>query len=88
MKITLNSESLRLKVLKQIVDNASIGMRIERKLNIIDWIFPFTPRRLRLSRNRKRGEKLEAFEVALRENRSELIEIEYDDVNFIYAGTY
>ena len=88
MKITLNSESLRLKVLKQIVDNASIGMSIERKLNIIDWIFPFTPRRLRLSRNRKRGEKLEAFEVALRENISELIEIEYDDVNFIYAGTY
>lgn len=88
MKITLNSESLRLKVLKQMVDNASIGMSIERKLNIIDWIFPFTPRRLKLSRNRKRGEKLEAFEVALRENKSELIEIEYDDVNFIYAGTY
>lgn len=86
MKITLNAESLRMTVLNQIVKNASIGMSIERGRNIVDWIFPFTPKNLRLSRNRKRGEKLEKFELALSKNKSELIEIDFNEVNFIYEG--
>lgn len=86
MKISLNSEALRMTVLKQIVSNASIGMSIERKRNIIDWIFPYTPKNLRLKRNRLRGNRLEKFEVALSKNNSELVEIDYHDVNFIYEG--
>ena len=88
MKIKLNTESLRMKVLKQIVANASVGMSIERNLNILDYLIRFTPKMLRLKRNRRRGNKLELFELALREHKDEMIEIEYHDVNFIYDGTY
>ena len=35
MEIELNSEDLRMVVLKQIVANASIAMTVERKRNII-----------------------------------------------------
>lgn len=86
MKIELNSEVLRMTVLKKIVSNASLGMKNERELNIIDYIFPYTPRRLRLKRLRKRGDKLQEFETALRVNKSELVKISYKDVDFIYEG--
>ena len=86
MRIKLNAESLRMTVLKQIVSNASIGMRIDRKRNFIDWIFPYTPKNLKLKRLRKRGDKLQEFETALRINKSEFVEIYYHDVDFIYYG--
>lgn len=86
MKIELNSEALRMTVLKQIVSNALLGMKNERELNIIDYIFPYTPKRLRLKRLRKRGDRLQEFETALRVNKSELVEISHKDVDFIYEG--
>ena len=86
MRIKLNAESLRMTVLKQIVSNASIGMRIDSKRNFIDWIFPYTPNNLKLKRLRRRGDKLQEFETALRINKSEFVEINYHDVDFIYEG--
>ena len=86
MKIELNSEDLRMVVLKQIVSNASIAMNIERKRNIIDWLFPYSTRNLRLKRLRIRGKRLQEFETALSKNKSELISIDFRDVNFIYEG--
>ena len=88
MKITLNNEDLRMIVLKQIVSNASIGMSIERKMGIIDWIFPYTSKNMRLKRLVVRGDKLWLFEKALAKNENETVEIEFTDVNFIYKGLY
>ena len=86
MMIELNSESLRMTVLKQIVNNASLCMNIERKLTIIERILPFTPRALRLNRLRLRGDRLQKFEKSLSVNKSELVKINYNDVDFIYEG--
>lgn len=86
MKVTLNSEALRMIVLKQIVKNATICLGIERKIGIIDWFVPFTPNKMKLKRLRKRGHKLQIFETALSKNKSEMIEIDFHDVDFIYEG--
>ena len=73
-------------VLKQIVTNASIAMNIERKNWLIDWLILFTPRNLKLKRLRKRGDRLQVFETALSKNKSELVSIDFHDVDFIYEG--
>lgn len=86
MKIELNSEDLRMVVLKQIVANASIAMNVDRKNWLIDWIIPFTPRNLKLKRLRKRGDRLQVFETALSRNKSELVSVDFHDVDFIYEG--
>ena len=86
MKIELNSGDLRMVVLKQIVTNASIAMNIERKNWLIDWLILFTPRNLKLKRLRKRGDRLQVFETALSKNKSELVSIDFHDVDFIYEG--
>lgn len=86
MKVTLNSEALRMIVLKQIVKNATICLGIERKIGIIDWFVPFTPNKMKLKRLYKRGHKLQMFETALSKNKSEMIEIDFHDVDFIYEG--
>ena len=86
MKISLNSEQLRMTVLKQIVNNASIMMSIERKMGIIDWVLPYTSKSMRLKILSARGDKLWLFEKALAKNENEIIEIEFADVNFIYKG--
>ncbi len=44
MLIKMNTEHLRMTVLKQIVDNATKAMVIDRKRTLLDWIFPFTPK--------------------------------------------
>lgn len=86
MKITLNREDLRMVVLKQIVANASIGLKTERNISLIGWLIPFTPNKMKLKRLRKRGDRLQMFEVALSKSKSELVEIDFEDVNFIYRG--
>ena len=86
MKITLNREDLRVIVLKQIVANASIGMKTERNIGFFGWLIPFTPSKMKLKRLRDRGDKLEMFEVALSKSKSETIEIDFRDVDFIYKG--
>ena len=86
MKIKLNSEALRMTVLKQIVNNACIGLSVERKMGIISYIFPFTPSCFRLRRIHDRGEKLEQFEKSLSLNKDEFVYIEFKDVDFIYKG--
>ena len=86
MKITLNREDLRMVVLKQIVANASIGLKTERSISLIGWLIPFTPNKMKLKRLRKRGDRLQMFEVALSKSKSELVEIDFEDVNFIYQG--
>lgn len=86
MKIKLNSEDLRMTVLKQIVSNASLGMKIDRERGFIDWLIPITLKNLKLKRLRIRADKLQEFETSLSLNDSEFIEIDYHDVNFIYKG--
>lgn len=86
MLIKMNSEDLRMTVLKQIVDNAGKAMAIDRKRNLIDWVFPFTPKNLQLKQMRKRGDKLQEFEVALSKNEEEFTHIHFHDVDFIYQG--
>lgn len=86
MKIKLNSEDLRMVVLKQIVSNASMGMLIDRKIGIIESLIPFTPRKQKLKILRVRGDRLQLFETALSKNKDELIEIDFHDVDFIYEG--
>lgn len=86
MMITLNRESLRMVVLKQIVANAEIGMSTERKIGLIDWFIPFTPNKMKLKRLRKRGDKLQMFETALSKTRSETVDIDFKEVDFIYEG--
>ena len=86
MKIKLNSEALRMVVLKQIVTNASMCMKVEREMSFISRIFPFTPSNFKLSRLRDRGDRLQLFDLALSKNKEEIIEIDYRDVDFIYQG--
>jgi hypothetical protein len=86
VKIKLNSEALRMVVLKQIVANASLGIKTEREMSFISRIFPFTPSNSKLSRLHDRGDKLQMFDLALSKNKDEFIEIDYHDVNFIYQG--
>ena len=86
MKIKLNSEALRMVVLKQIVANASLGMKIEREMSFISRIFPFTPSNYKLCRLHDRGDRLQMFDLALSKNKDEMIEIDYQDVDFIYQG--
>lgn len=86
MKIKLNTEDLRMTVLKQIVSNASIAMSVERKMSFISHIFPFTPSNFRLSRLHDRGDRLQQFDVALSKNKDEFVMIDYKDVDFIYEG--
>ena len=86
MLIKMNTGHLRMTVLKQIVDNAGKAMAIDKKRNIIDWLFPFTPKNLQLKRMRKRGDKLQQFEVALSKNKDEFSHIDFHDVDFIYQG--
>ena len=86
MKITLSRESLRMVVLKQIVENATIALKTERKIGIIDWFVPFTPNKMKLKRLYKRGHKLQMFETALSKTKSETVDIDFKDVDFIYEG--
>ncbi len=86
MKVSMNAESLRMIVLKQIVANASICLQLERKIWFIDWILVFTPRNLKLKSLRKRGDRLQLFETALSKNESEMVEVDFHDVNFIHKG--
>lgn len=86
MKIKLNSEALRMVVLKQIVANASIGMKMEREMSFISRIFPFTPSNFKLGRLRERGDKLQEFDLALSKNKDKFVMIDFHDVNFIYQG--
>lgn len=86
MKIKLNTEDLRMVVLKQIVANASIGMKVERKMSFISHIFPCTPSNAKLCRLRDRGDRLQMFDLALSKNKDEFVMIEYADVDFIYQG--
>ena len=86
MKITLNNEDLRMTVLKQIVNNASLSVVIERDRNFIDRILPCTNRNRRLNRLRVRGDRLQLFETSLSKNKSEMVEIDFKDVGFIYEG--
>ena len=86
MKIELNNEDLRMIVLKQIVANASIGMKTERNIGFFGWLIPFTPSKMKLKRLRDRGDRLQVFETALSKNKSELVSIDFHDVDFIYEG--
>lgn len=86
MKIKLNTEDLRMVVLKQIVASASIGMKVEREMSFISRIFPFTPSNAKLCRLHDRGDRLQMFDLALSKNNDEFVMIEYDDVDFIYKG--
>lgn len=86
MKISLNSEDLRMIVLKQIVRNATIAMKIERQIWFIEWFIPFTPRKMKLRSLQKRGDKLQMFETSLSKNKNETVDIDFKDVNFIYEG--
>lgn len=88
MLIKMNTEHLRMTVLKQIVDNATKAMVIDRKRTLLDWIFPFTSKNIQLKKMRKRGDKLEQFEVALSKNEDEFSYIEFHDVDFIYKGLH
>lgn len=86
MKIKLNNAHLHGVVLKQIVDNASVGMKIEREMTLIDRLIPFTRRSRRLKSLMRRNQKLWIFEKSLKENESDLVEIDFKDADFIYSG--
>ena len=86
MKIKLNTEYLRMVVLKQIVANASIGIKVEREISFISRIFPFTPSNAKLRRLHNRADRLQMFDLALSKNKDEFVMIEYADVDFIYQG--
>jgi len=86
MKILLNSDHLHMVVLKQIVNNATLAMNLERERSVFDYIFPYTKRNLRLKNLRVRSDILWGFERALKVTTSETVEIEFSDVDFIYKG--